>query len=78
MKTTLEKYCEIVGWQGGTIHQTREHFLESSQSERNGIVGKLVDNLRDISDLENVQWFTQANISHIEEVTLALVKQGGK
>ncbi len=66
MKTTLEKYCEIIGWKGGTIHQAKADFIDRSQLERDHIVGKLVDSSSEISDLNTVGWFTQLNIDHIQ------------
>ena len=72
MITTLEKYCELRNWQGGTIHQAHDDFLQLNDKERQKIVGSLVDCMTDISDYKNIGWFTQANIDHIEFVTIKL------
>lgn len=56
--TTLEAFCEKVGWQGGTIHQAQEHFDKSDQNERDQICGFLIDRLSEISDPRGVAWFT--------------------
>lgn len=48
--TLLEKYCEIKGWQGATIHQVFEDFKSLNLKEQDRVCGKLIDSMRDISD----------------------------
>ena len=59
MKTCLDAYCEIKGWQGGTIHQCYEDFDKASPQERDRICSYLVDNRSLIDDLKTVSYFTK-------------------
>lgn len=58
MKTCLDAYCEVKGWQGGTIHQCKDDFDKASPEERDRICSYLVDNRADIDDLKTVSYFT--------------------
>ena len=70
--TTLQAYCNVVEWQGGTIHQARADFLERSQTERDRIVRNLIKIMGNISDYSEVGWFSSANINHIEFVNFKI------
>lgn len=55
--TTLDVFCGAMGWQGGTIHQAKERFAIASESEMNRVCSRISANIREISDLDNAQWF---------------------
>ena len=65
MKTTLECFCDAVGWQGGTIHQARERFAVASQKEMDKICGYLSANISDISDPREALYFTNKRMEAI-------------
>ena len=57
MKTTLEVFCEVFGWQGGTIHQAKERFAIASAEEMDRMCSALNRQLPDISDADTALWF---------------------
>ena len=63
MKTTLDYFCEAMGWQGGTIHQARERFAIEDMPTMDRVCGVLVDNIRNISDPDKALWFTRHRAS---------------
>ncbi len=65
MKTTLEVFCEAVGWKGGTIHQAKDRFAVASLAEMDTICGLMVDSMASISDIENVSYFTNKRLEAI-------------
>ena len=61
-KTLLEVYCELKGWQGGTIHQMHEDFKQMSMREKDTLCGKMMDRKNDIFDYENISWFMKERL----------------
>jgi len=68
MKTTLEVFCEAVGWQGGTIHDAKTHFSTLDMKWRDRVCGKLVDNMKDITDLDTARFFLEKRNEFINVV----------
>lgn len=66
---TLSLYCQFIGWDGGTIHQVKDDFLTLPQASKDTFCNRLMDNMTEISDIENLQWFMSARISHLDVVT---------
>ena len=66
MKTLLEIYCQIRGWQGGTIHQCHDDFISCDDSTRDKICSELINSMSNISNYKDIQWFTQTRIDILE------------
>lgn len=65
MKTTLQLFCEALGWQGGTIHQAKDRFAIASLKEMDAICNHLMKNIQNCSDLETLQYFTNKRLEAI-------------
>lgn len=59
VRTTLDWCCEVFGWQGGTIHQAREHFAAASTDVQDRLCTSLSMNIRQVSDPSEALWFMQ-------------------
>lgn len=78
-KTMFHYFCKAVGWQGGTIHQAKEYFNKTPLHEQNKICSMLVGNLNDISDVENVRYFTDRRLQvSADQLRLMAVCQADK
>jgi hypothetical protein len=64
MKTTLEVFCKSVGWQGGTIHQAREHFNSSPMSEQDKICSAISREFSEIEDYLTAKWFMNQRVKN--------------
>ena len=62
MKTTLDYFCQALGWETGTLEMAKQRFAVEDMRTMDYICGVLVSNMRDISDLENVQYFTRKRL----------------
>ena len=73
MKTTLETFCDVFGWQGGTLHQARQRAAVASLKELDRLASRLTADIANISDprtaLEFVQMRTDAHRLHIVGIT---------
>ena len=70
--TTLQVFCKVFGWKGGTIHDAKQRFTIASMDEMDRCCGVMVDSMSEISDLETVQWFTQQRMEAIKLNTRAI------
>ena len=62
---TLEICIKHFNWQGGTIHQAKNHFSKSDMPTKDKICGEIVSHISDIDDLHNAQWFMNNRIGHL-------------
>ena len=62
MKTTLQAFCDCLGWKGGTIQQAKERFAIASSKEMDMICSYLGSRTSEISDLELVSYFMKARL----------------
>lgn len=69
--TTLEAYCKVNGWQGGTIHGCEDHFAHLTLKQQDKICGYLVDNMSDISDINKAKDFLEARNQHLKIIGLS-------
>lgn len=60
--TTLELFCQAMGWQGGTIHQAKERFAVASMQEMDKVCGLLADRIGEVSDPETACYFTRKRL----------------
>ena len=51
---TLDLVLPELKWQGGIIHQVKEHFNTLDKNQQDSICNVLMDNLKNIVDTHNV------------------------
>ena len=69
--TTLEAYCKTVGWQGGTMHQARQHFAMITLQQQDSICNYLMSKMSEISDIREVSYFTKKRLENIRLIDIA-------
>lgn len=62
MKTTLQTICAAMNWSGGTIHQAKKIFNGGTDKLRDYICSDLILNIKNISDLETLRYFTDLRL----------------
>lgn len=65
--TVLQLFCDFIGTQGGTIHQAINEFKDLPIEEQDKFCGILVDNMFNITHLEDVQTFMEIRNRHLSQ-----------
>lgn len=67
MKTVLEIACQLLKWNGGTVHQVKEEMRKMSIQEQHGFLRRIESNL---SNAAHVSVETLRALQNLRQVTL--------
>ena len=60
---TIDIVIKHFGWQGGTIHQTKEEFKQSPMPIKDKICSDLMEHMSEIEDIHTMKDFFSLRIS---------------
>lgn len=70
--TVLKEACKMIGWQGGTIHQVKEHIRSLNVQNRGSFLNLLKERIEHDNDLFKLYMaeYAPLRIEHLEITSL--------
>lgn len=66
-KTTYYYFCQAIRKDIGGLSKAREYFSHAPIQDKNRICTMLINNIHDISDVEQVRYFTDSRLEYCKD-----------